>query len=166
MIKDKKKHWIKTPAEFTAGGYDWAKINVVSLGALDGCTSDDVANILLRAKGDKKVYIVENGKKRWIKTADEFNAAGYDWQSIQDTTSAALTAYPDSEQVAALVKIINALTLRLRGADSTNSAVLGAVKKNETYTVLEKKNGWYKIKAKNGKEGWISGKYASEDDED
>jgi uncharacterized protein YgiM (DUF1202 family) len=128
--------------------------------------AEELVNNLLRAVGDSKVYVIKGGKKQWIRTAEEFNAAGYDWSAIKDVTPDALAAYSNEELGALAVKVINALNLRVRSADTTASAVLDTVKQNEVYTVVEKKNGWYKIKTRKGKEGWIKGTYAKEENED
>ncbi|MBU4056751.1 SH3 domain-containing protein, partial [Patescibacteria group bacterium] len=58
------------------------------------------------------------------------------------------------------VKVVNASVLRVRAANTTASGILGKVTRNETFTILEEKNNWYKIKTKTGTTGWISGAYA------
>lgn len=164
VIKNKKKQWIKSPKEFEENGYNWKKIQEVSAELLAKYPdAEQLVSELMRAIGDFKVYHIKNGKKQWIKTAEEFNAAGYDWNNIQTVTPETLAAYSDEQLAEALVKIVNALNLRVRSANSTQSTVLDTVKKDETYTIVEKKNGWYKIKTKHGKTGWVSGKYAKEE---
>ncbi|MFA5358210.1 MAG: SH3 domain-containing protein [Patescibacteria group bacterium] len=51
---------------------------------------------LLRADGDSKVYVVQNGTKRWIQTEAEFNAAGYHWSDVIVSTNVSLAAYTDA----------------------------------------------------------------------
>lgn len=53
------------------------------------------AIFLARVNGDSRVYIVENGKKRWIKSAEEFNTAGYKWSSISLISATQLAGYAD-----------------------------------------------------------------------
>jgi hypothetical protein len=156
VIKDGKKQWIKTPEEFNAAGYKWSDISEVTPGTI--AAYPDVSIILIRATGDTKVYVVENGQKQWIKTAEEFNAAGYKWSDISEVAASALTAYLDVGTM--IVKIINTPTLRVRQSNTTQSSILSNVKRNETYAVIEEKNGWYKIKTAAGIVGWISGLYA------
>lgn len=60
---------------------------------------DAVQNIpvstLIRAAGDTKVYeIFPNGKKRWIKTAEEFTSRGFDWNAIFIVNTKELAFYP------------------------------------------------------------------------
>ncbi len=116
---------------------------------------------LYRADGDNKVYVVKNNIKQWIKTAEEFIAAGYKWSDIVVTTPAAVAAYSDGTIAIVKVKVANTSTLRVRKSNTTASAILGKVKKNETFTVLEEKSGWYKIATSDGAIGWISGAYTA-----
>ncbi|MBL7150360.1 PEGA domain-containing protein [Candidatus Microgenomates bacterium] len=52
--------------------------------------------------------------------------------------------------------------LRVREGPTTNDAELTKVKPGEKYKFLEAtETGWYKIEYEEGKEGWISGKYAT-----
>ncbi|MDO8582208.1 MAG: SH3 domain-containing protein [bacterium] len=115
---------------------------------------------LLRAEGDSKVYVVKDGKKQWIKSAAEFNAAGYKWSNIVVTTSTALAAYPDMTVVIVKVKIVGTPVLRVRQLNNTKSTVVDGVKKDEIFDVLKEESGWYKIKTSIGITGWISGTYA------
>lgn len=166
-----KKHWIRTAGEFNAAGYNWRDIQEVSPEVL-ASYQNEVLSELLRAAGDHKVYRIRDGKKRWIRTAGEFNAAGYRWEDIEEVPVQDLDGYPDSnpdpdsdsdsDSEDASIEIVNALSLRVRNADSTAGDILGSVKKSEVYKVIEKKNGWYKIKMKSGKAGWVSGSYVEE----
>lgn len=167
VVKNGKKNWVKTEAEFKANCYNWADVQTASAALLAKYPdAQALVDALMKAVGDPRVYIVKNGKKKWIKTAEEFNANGFDWKNVQEVTPDTLAAYSDEDLAAALVKIVNALNLRVRNANTTAGAVLDTVKKGEVYTIVEKKNGWYKIKTKKGKEGWISGNYAEEENED
>lgn len=51
---------------------------------------------------------------------------------------------------------ITALSLNIRKSSATNSQIVGTVKKNEVYTIVEEKNGFGKLKSGIG---WISLKY-------
>ncbi|HBB76795.1 MAG: hypothetical protein A2186_01345 [Candidatus Levybacteria bacterium RIFOXYA1_FULL_41_10] len=50
--------------------------------------------------------------------------------------------------------------LRVREGSSAASQQVGQVSPGEEYDLLEEGNSWYKIKLKDGKEGWISETYA------
>ncbi len=49
--------------------------------------------------------------------------------------------------------------LRVRDASSNNGSEIGKAKPGETYDLINEVNGWYQI-SYNGKEGWVSTKYA------
>jgi len=69
---------IPSPEVFNSYGNNWEDIFEVSPDELNTYEP----NNLIRAEGDCKVYLLENGKKHWIKTAKEFNDRGYDWNKI------------------------------------------------------------------------------------
>ncbi len=160
-IKEGKKHWIRTAKEFEENGYNWNEIEEVSAETL-ATYQEEITTRLLKAKGDHRVYVITEGRKRWIRTAQEFNAAGYKWDEIREVISQTLEDYPDSELENGLIKIVNASALRVRSANSIVGDILGSVKNSETYKILEKKSGWYKIMMKSGRAGWVSGSYAKE----
>jgi len=163
VVKDGKKNWIKTADEFNADGYKWKDIVVTTPAVVDAYPDAAAAPsgvTLYRAEGDSKVYAVRDNIKQWIKTADEFNADGYKWADIIVTTPAAVASYSDGVIGSETIKIVNTASLRVRKSNSTRSAVLGNVKRNETFVVLEQNGGWYKIQTSNGVIGWVSGIYA------
>jgi hypothetical protein len=53
--------------------------------------------------------------------------------------------------------------LRVRSTPSTSGQEVGRVEPGEEFEYSEEENGWYKIKLTDGKEGWVSGTYVSED---
>lgn len=48
---------------------------------------------LVTYAGDPKVYVIENGMKRWIQSAQDFNGLGYQWGNI--VTVPGTESYPD-----------------------------------------------------------------------
>lgn len=119
---------------------------------------------LIKSSDSPQVYIIKNGKRIWIKTAEEFIAAGYNWASIATVAQSVISTYAeDTVSLVSSIKniIINTSTLRIRSLGSTIGKMLGIVKKGENYAVSEEKNGWYKIKTAAGVVGWVSGAYAT-----
>ncbi|MCL4339098.1 PEGA domain-containing protein [Patescibacteria group bacterium] len=51
--------------------------------------------------------------------------------------------------------------LRVRMAPSVSATEAAQVKPGDKYTYTDEQNGWYKITYDTGKEGWISGQYAT-----
>ena len=60
------------------------------------------------------------------------------------------------------IKILETPTgfLRVRSASSSSSSQVGEVLPGEEYELLEENESWYRIKLKDGQEGWISKTYA------
>lgn len=54
--------------------------------------------------------------------------------------------------------------LRVRSSASTAASEVAQIKPGETFPFLEEQEGWYKISYAQGKEGWISGRYAEKVD--
>lgn len=163
VIKDGKKSHVKSAEEFTAVGYKWSNIVVVASTVLAGYPDKDAISsgaTLYRAEGDAKVYVIKDNVKQWIKTAEEFNAAGYKWSDIVVTAPSLIASYSDGTAAIVKVKVVGTASLRVRKSNTTASSVLGNVKKNAIFTALEEKSGWYKITTSNGIVGWISGAYA------
>lgn len=53
----------------------------------------------------------------------------------------------------------NHVNVRTQG--SLSGSVIARLNWNDTVTVLDKQNGWYKIKLSDGREGWVFGEYLS-----
>ncbi len=67
---------------------------------------------LIRYANDPKVYVLENGQKRWIQTAEDFSKLGYNWDSVtlvpsteSYTTGAVKT--PSAQAAVTLIRYAN-----------------------------------------------------------
>lgn len=83
-----KRH-IPNPDVFNTSGYDWAEIIEVTPVEL----AEYAQSGLVRGAGQVKVYLVEETSKRWVKTAEVFEARGYNWAHIQEVSGTELAAY-------------------------------------------------------------------------
>ena len=112
------------------------------------------------SNGTKISYQAEqNG---WLK----FNYNGKDGYVSKQYTSITSTSSGNhassgatSSQSNGSVKV-TASSLNVRTGAGTGYKVIGTVKKNQVFSYSAESNGWYKINY-NGKDGWISGKYAT-----
>jgi len=84
---------IPSPEVFNSYGNNWEDIFEVSPDELRTYEP----NSLIRAEGDFKVYLLENGTKRWIQTAEEFNTKGYDWSKIAPVNQTEINFYPQAQ---------------------------------------------------------------------
>ena len=111
MLENGKKRWIKTAEIFNSSGYDWKKIVIVpdSEKYDDGADKDSAAGSraegsLVKYGSSGKVYVLENGKKRWIPDAVTFVKLGYGWGKI--TTISDSESYPDGESKSSGEKVV------------------------------------------------------------
>lgn len=79
-----------SPEAFTSYGNRWE--NVVSVGATELGAYRDVRFVHL--DGDSRVYLLENGQKRWVKTAEAFQRLGGRWDQIAPVNATEFAAYP------------------------------------------------------------------------
>lgn len=84
-----KRH-IPNPTVFASYGNKWDDIIIINQLELD--TYPD--SVLIRAQGDAKVYKLENGQKRWIKTLEAFNRHRFDWANVAPVNNVELDTYP------------------------------------------------------------------------
>lgn len=121
---------------------------------------------------DHKLTLKKNGYRE--KIVPIRTPAGYKVQSvvymaisdlaeITPTPTAALTPTPTASPAASLVTILTTPTgfLRVREDSTVSGAEIGRVLPGETYPLVDEISGWFKIKLKNGTEGWISSQYAT-----
>src|SRR3989338_6627618 len=58
------------------------------------------APVLLRAPGNSRVFLVENDKKYWIRSAEVFNSYSLRWPDIKEVSANELAGYPSVTLVA------------------------------------------------------------------
>ncbi|TSC91980.1 MAG: hypothetical protein CEN90_95 [Parcubacteria group bacterium Licking1014_17] len=109
---------------------------------------------LYRRIGDTKVYVDTGGSVlSWVKTAEQFIAAGYKWEDVKNVPAATLAPMVFAGQV----KVNSGITLRIRSLPSLSGAILGRTYGGAMHTFTGFSSGWYKID-----KGWISGAYVKE----
>ncbi|MCK4592195.1 hypothetical protein KAT63_02000 [Candidatus Parcubacteria bacterium] len=106
LIENENKRWITSPAVFISNGYKWEDIIIVTDYELnsysngkDVTSSDFNFDKKLLKGSDPKVYLIENGNKRWITSADVFISNGYKWEDIIIVTDYELGLYLKGENV-------------------------------------------------------------------
>jgi hypothetical protein len=81
-------------------------------------------------------------------------------QSIKESDQSNKQTEPEPTLPQVVIKNTPTGWLRVRMEPSLSATEAAKVKPGEKYTLLDEKNGWYKISYKEGEEGWISGRYA------
>ncbi|MCK4859057.1 MAG: hypothetical protein KAS87_00675 [Candidatus Omnitrophica bacterium] len=83
-----KRH-IPTADVFNSYGNKWEDIVEISFSELNAYPD----STLIKAENNYKIYKLENGKKKWIKTAGAFNRLGYDWNQISLINKVEINSY-------------------------------------------------------------------------
>ena len=163
VVNNTRRH-IPNPEAFSANGFAWGAIRVFSAGEAPQYKE----SILLRAKGDPKVYVIRGSVKTWIKTADEFAKGGYKWEDVVEVPGVELTSYATSgasgvaaEGAVAVLKP-SVLALNVRSAPALTGTRIGRVTSGQTVTVLATQGVWFKVRLSSGLEGWSHGAYLQE----
>ena len=107
-IENNKKRWITDVNSFVSNGYKWENVVLVLQSELE--VFEDGENIYavnsnLKQNGSLirgssyKVYLVENGSKKWITSEKVFIGLGYNWNNIISVSDLELGLYFDGENI-------------------------------------------------------------------
>lgn len=105
VIKNKKKCWIENALTFAAYGFEWNKITKISNEELlkyengEMLSKNAFADGTLIRASDPKVYLIENGRKRWISSPAAFSKNNYKWSSIVQTSDKNIAFYQDGPNI-------------------------------------------------------------------
>lgn len=80
-------------------------------------------------------------------------------KKIEDISDEEATASAEEKKIIIEVKDTPTGWLRVRQEPTLSASESAKVNPKDTFTVLEEKDGWYKIEYEKGKEGWISAQY-------
>ncbi len=100
---------------------------------------------------------LDQSQKKIEDIADEDATASATQQLTNNDKSATSSAL--NNKIIVEVKDTPTGWLRVREEPSLSASESAKVNPKDTFTVLEEKNGWYKIEYEKGKEGWISAQY-------
>jgi len=81
---------------------------------------------------------------------------------LSSTPTVTNSVTPAPSQPPATVTILDTPTgfLRVRDSNEISAAEVGQVSPGETFELIDEQVGWFKIKLKDGKQGWISSQYS------
>lgn len=163
QIGNKPLQWVRTLEEFNQAGYKWEDVQVLNneeLLSLPIEASSLSMVKLFRKVSDPKVYVKgDDGVLRWIKTAEEFVAGGYDWADVKEISGDEFAAM----RVGGKLRVISNIGyLRIRNIPSLESEVVGRVLSDEEYDFSQIDRGWYKILKEGQEIGWVFGEFISE----
>lgn len=84
------KFWIPTPEELIEYYGGWANVEVVRQRLIDLLPNIPAEGTLLRERSSAPVYVVAQGRTRWIPDPQTFTALGFDWGSVAVIPDASL----------------------------------------------------------------------------
>ena len=89
------KKAIPSAAVLESYGNAWSQVKIVPQSALDA--HETVRAI--QGEGSSMVYLLENGQKRWVKTAAAFARLGLVWSKVAEVNQTELYAYPQGDPI-------------------------------------------------------------------
>jgi hypothetical protein len=95
LIQNGRKQLMRSPQEFVKLGLKWENVREVAADTVKAVT--DLA--LIKTPGDNRVYMVTNGVRRWVRTAEVFQKSGYRWEDVKTVTTKELAVYPATNLV-------------------------------------------------------------------
>ncbi len=104
VIYGGSKLWIRSPEAFNGMGYQWSDVLQVPDGVLNRMPSHaPVDGTLLGVRNDPKVWVMDAGKRRWVRSPEVLNrdAASWDnsWPHIRQVPADTLAAIPTGPDV-------------------------------------------------------------------
>lgn len=103
-IKGGKKVPISDIQLFNANRFDWNKVLVVGQGQLNkfeqGNGLEYPDGSLLKSK-DGKIYKIDKGEKRWIRSAEDFSKAGYKAEKVLEVYDSVINSMEEGEDIVA-----------------------------------------------------------------
>jgi len=108
--------------------------------------------LLIRLEGNEKVYLIENGEKRWIVNSTTFNYLGYDWNDIAAIDVEDFSEYPEGNKLEVIITSSDGSLVR--GSDDKVYLIENSQKRWITSPQAFSENGyrWEDIKTVNDDE--------------
>jgi outer membrane protein assembly factor BamB len=98
VIRNGKRTWVRSLDEFVKGGYSWDAVIAADERLLRSIPLALDNGFLIKGTDDR-IYLVENGQRRWITSAAAFESRGYTWSMVHFVANDAIAALPEGPQV-------------------------------------------------------------------
>lgn len=105
LIEESKRRWIRDEQAFMAYNFDWTKIVTISDLELLSYPEGEILSKSMFPDGtlikgpDPKVYLIEDGKKRWITSLSVFNKNRFKWSSVAEVPKEIVASYADGPNI-------------------------------------------------------------------
>ncbi len=115
---------------------------------------------LFKRASDPKIYVQKNdGLLYWVKTLDQFNSAGYKWSDVKQISGSEFAKLV----VASKLRVKSGVRLNVRDSASTKGKVMIRLSPGDVYDKKGARGSWFKIVLPDGREGWISSAYVTQE---
>lgn len=87
VLEDNHKRWISSLAAFELHYFEWEMVHEVDQEFVDQFPDGKPIHVLIRCDAQPHIYLLEEGKKRWIENPREFEKAGFVWEEVKYVSS-------------------------------------------------------------------------------
>ncbi|MFQ6016322.1 MAG: hypothetical protein ACE5NP_12870 [Anaerolineae bacterium] len=98
LLEDGKKRWIYNLDAFEGWGYRWEQVQFVPDSLLESLPDGRPLYLLVKGSGEK-IYLLDQGQKRWIRTLEDFKAQGFLWEDVKIISDAELRVIPEGTPI-------------------------------------------------------------------
>ena len=99
VVQGGTRYLIPTAKEFTALGYQWHNVQVVSPGSMAHLRNKPADRALVKERGTSTVFLYEGGTKRPIMSEAAFKRSGYKWSDVKTVPSGSLASEPEGKAI-------------------------------------------------------------------
>ncbi len=102
VVEGDKLKPVTSPQAFASHNFRWDRVKTITSAVKD---EYKVANPLELGDGalvrdpSGKVYVVDEGERRWIRTGEDLTKAGYQWGQIMDVTTQEINTVSEGEDI-------------------------------------------------------------------
>ncbi len=99
VYQNDRFRWISSLDAFEHYGFTWGDVHIVEDGYLDRFEIGTPLHVLLKCRHSPHIYRLEEGKKRWIRDIETFEAEGHVWEDVRFVSCGYLRDLPDGETI-------------------------------------------------------------------
>ncbi|MEK8216334.1 N-acetylmuramoyl-L-alanine amidase [Paenibacillus sp. FSL L8-0463] len=152
------------PATSSAAGAYTAKVSASSLNVRSEPAANAAVTGSLKSGAQVTVTDEQHGWAKVRSGSISGWVAGYYLIKVNGTGGESLAAVAVSTPAKASgsggsTAMVTADSLRIRGGPGTGYKILGALKAEDSVTVLLRQNGWVRIRTASGETGWVAAQY-------
>lgn len=122
LLENGQKRPIVNVAIFEARGYKWENVITVEDSELNLYATGDPINTYpegtLLKGSDNKIYIIVDGKKRYITGPSIFTSLGYNWLDVVSVTDSHLTLYTNGVDISSTATHVDGALVKATGGSS------------------------------------------------